>query len=209
MCLRRSDLDGIGGFPALVDHLADDNVLGRRIIALGLSVALADTVPLTTVPETSIRALFRHELRWARTIRALEPAGFAASVVQYPLAWALLTILLAGSALWSVGFFLISWMLRAIAGVCVDRALAPLWMEKWPAPERNAEQHRLNDRAALAFSCPVWLLPLRDVLSMAVMLASYGGRHVEWRGHGLDADTPPPHVAQPVKVHSLEGTTAR
>ena len=92
MCLRRQDLDRIGGFHALVDHLADDNVLGRRIAALGLRVALADTVPLTTVPEASLRALFRHELRWARTIRALEPAGFAASVLQYPLAWALLTI---------------------------------------------------------------------------------------------------------------------
>ena len=41
MCLRRRDLQRIGGFQALVDHLADDNVLGRRIAALGLRVALA------------------------------------------------------------------------------------------------------------------------------------------------------------------------
>jgi ceramide glucosyltransferase len=182
MCLRRSDLERIGGLQALVDHLADDNVLGRRIVALGLRVALADTVPLTTVPEQTFGALFRHELRWARTIRALEPAGFAASVVQYPLAWALLTIVLAGGALWSIGLFFIAWVLRAAAGLIVDGALAPLWRE-----ERGG-----NDAAALAFCCPVWLLPLRDVLSVAVMLASYGGRHVEWRGHGLQADTPPP-----------------
>ena len=51
MCLRRRDLERIGGLQALVDHLADDNVLGRRIAGLGLRVALADTVPLTTVPE--------------------------------------------------------------------------------------------------------------------------------------------------------------
>jgi ceramide glucosyltransferase len=185
MCLRRGDLARIGGFAALVDHLADDNVLGRRIAALGLRVTLAQTVPLTTVPETHLSPLFEHELRWARTIRALEPAGFAASVLQYPLAWGLLTIALAGGAIWSIGLFFIIWVSRAVAALWVDAALAPLW-----SGERDP-----GDEAALAFSCPVWLLPLRDILSVAVMLASYGGRHVVWRGHGLQADTPPSTVA--------------
>jgi hypothetical protein len=44
----------------------------------------------------------------------------------------------------------------------------------------------------LAFSCPVWLLSLRDLLSIGVMLASYAGRRVDWRGYSLHADTPPP-----------------
>ncbi len=192
MCLRRSDLARIGGLRALVDHLADDNVLGQRIAALGLGVALADTVPLTTVPETSLGALFRHELRWARTIRALEPWGFAASVAQYPLAWGLMTVLLSGGALWSVGLFLACWMLRAMVGLGLDRALAPMWFAEGPDSRRSPD-----DAAALAFSCPTWLLPLRDILSVAVMLASYGGRQVDWRGHGLQADTPPPSTQQP------------
>ncbi|HEY0424126.1 MAG TPA: bacteriohopanetetrol glucosamine biosynthesis glycosyltransferase HpnI [Rhodopila sp.] len=199
MCLRRHDLARIGGFPALVGHLADDNVLGRRVAALGLRVALAATVPLTTVPEATVRALFRHELRWARTIRALEPAGFAASVLQYPLAWALLTVLLSGAALWSIALFLVAWVLRAVAALGVDRALAPLWVE----------EHGSDDAVALAFSCPVWLLPLRDLLSVAVMLASYGGRHVEWRGHGLHADTPPPVCRNSEALRPIEGTNAR
>ena len=120
MCLRRDDLGRIGGLFALVDHLADDNVLGRRITALSLRVALADTVPLTTVPEARLAALFRHELRWARTIRALEPLGFAASSVQYPLAWALLTIPLSGGAGWSCGFFF-RLAARSIAALMLDR----------------------------------------------------------------------------------------
>ena len=189
MCLRRDDLQRLGGFRSLVDHLADDNVLGRRIIALGLRVALANTVVLTTVPEPDLKALFRHELRWARTIRALEPAGFAASVLQYPLAWALLTVVLAGGALWSIGLFLIAWVLRAIAALAVDSALAPLWTNNEHA---GAAQRTSNDNAALAFCCPVWLLPLRDTFSVAVMLVSYGGRQVDWRGQSLQAGTPPP-----------------
>lgn len=191
MCLQRHVLERIGGFPALVDHLADDNVLGRRITALGLSVALADTIVLTTVPETSLRALFRHELRWARTIRALEPAGFAASALQYPSAWSLLTMLLTGGALWSIGLFLAVWVLRAAAGLGIDHALAPLWTERSETAEPEIEERNRHDVGALAFACPVWLLPLRDILSVAVMLASYGGRQVEWRGHILAADRPP------------------
>jgi ceramide glucosyltransferase len=204
MCLRRDDLERSGGLRALVDHLADDNVLGRRISGLGLGVALADTVTLTTVPETSLRSLFRHELRWARTIRALEPVGFAASVVQYPLFWALLTVLLAGGALWSVGLFCIAWVLRAVAAIGVDGALAPLWSPEWGADQRGG-----HDIAALAFCCPVWLLPVRDVFSVAVMLASYGGRQVDWRGHGLQADTPPPFTEQSMALRPIERTNAR
>ncbi len=84
MMLRRQTLDRIGGFAALVNHLADDNVLGRLVQRLGLTVHLADTVPATTVGEATLGALWRHELRWARTIRALVPAQFAASALQYP-----------------------------------------------------------------------------------------------------------------------------
>lgn len=173
MALRREMLVRIGGFHALVNHLADDNVLGRLVQATGLSVRLADTVPATTVPETTLCALLRHELRWARTIRALVPGQFAASALQYPLFWAGLAIPLAGGAAWSWAAFLSAWVVRALAATGVDRALAA----------------RLQ---GLAFSCPVWLLPLRDWLSIGVLMASYAGRRVEWRGFSMQADTPPP-----------------
>lgn len=195
MCLRRQDLARCGGFRALVDHLADDAVLGHRVAALGQTVALAGTVPLTTVPEDTMRALFRHELRWARTIRALEPGGFAASVLQYPLAWALLAVALAGGAAWAVGVVALAWIIRAVAASMIDRALAPQWNGEAPAVP--------------AFRCPAWLLPARDLLSVAVMLASYGGRRVDWRGYGLLADTPQPPGAADVTFRSIEEFNAQ
>jgi ceramide glucosyltransferase len=213
MCLRRGDLERIGGLQALVGHLADDNVLGQRIRSLGLGVALADTVPLTTVAEARLGPLFRHELRWARTIRALEPAGFAASIVQYPLFWALVTVLLSGS-LWAVGLLGIVWVLRALASIGIDRALASEWEADSGAGDKatrhgNGDEQARKDAAALAFCCPVWLLPLRDVLSAAVMLASYGGRRVEWRGHDLLADTPPRPTHPDATFRPIEGINAR
>ncbi len=92
MALTRATLERIGGLQALADHLADDNVLGRLVREQGLAVELAATVPATTVPETTLKALWMHELRWARTIRALEPLGFALSAVQYPLFWSALAV---------------------------------------------------------------------------------------------------------------------
>jgi ceramide glucosyltransferase len=164
MMLRRTTLERIGGFPALVDHLADDNLLGRLVQGLGLTVALADTVPATTVPEATLRALWRHELRWARTIRALVPAQFAASVLQYPLVWAALAVLLSGGAHWTLAWFAAAWAARAWAGRGIDQALG------------------------IAKRAPLWLLPLRELMSVAVMLASYAGRQVDWRGHTLQAE---------------------
>jgi hypothetical protein len=57
-------------------------------------------------------------------------------------------------------------------------------------------------------------LPLRDLLSVAVMLASYGGRRVHWRGLDLLADTPPPLTRQSmtgrlVAHPPFQGTNAR
>ncbi len=171
MCLDRGMLARIGGFEALVPHLADDNVLGQLVRRAGFGVALADTVPSTTVPEATLRALFRHELRWARTIRALEPVGFAASVLQYWQFWALMTVILTGGAVWTWILFLLSWVFRAGAARAIDRALS-------------------EELGALAFRCPVWLLPLRDLMSVVVFLASHSGTTVDWRGHGMHADTP-------------------
>ena len=173
MALTRQTLGQIGGFASLVDHLADDNVLGRLVQRLGLKVVLADTVPSTTVPEATVRALWRHELRWARTIRALEPAQFAASVLQYPIAWAALTVLLADGAIWSLGWFAATWVLRGLAVLATDRAL-------FPEPSRVG--------SGLATRSPLWLLPVRELMSVGVMIASYAGRRVDWRGHTMQAE---------------------
>ena len=114
--------------------------------------------------ETSLAALWRHELRWARTIRALEPAAFAASILQYPIAWAALALLLAGVAPWSLAWFALAWAVRAALARGVDRGLG------------------------LANRSPLWLLPVRELMSVAVVAASFLGSRVDWRGHTMRAE---------------------
>lgn len=171
MALRRETLRAIGGLPALADHLADDAVLGRKVAALGLAVRLAATVPATTVAETGLAALLRHELRWARTIRALVPWAFMASAVQYKLAWAGLAVLLSGGAAWSVALFLAAWAVSAAVARGIDAALATVLVA-----------------GAGATPASLGLLPLRDALSLAVLVAAFMGRDVRWRGQVMRAE---------------------
>ncbi len=168
MALRRDTLAEVGGLASLVRHLADDNVLGRRVHLLGLGIGLAGTVPLTAVPEGSLRALWQHELRWARTIRALEPLLFALSTLQFPLFWAAVAFTLSGGSAWSAGLFTTAWAFRAVAARWIDHALL---RQRWPAG-----------------AAPVWLLPLRDVMSVSQVAASYLGGRVVWRGRVMRAD---------------------
>jgi ceramide glucosyltransferase len=158
MALTRTTLERIGGLAALANHVADDALLGQLVRGQGLGVALARTVPATTVPETSVTELFRHELRWARTVRAVAPVGFALTCLQYPLFWAALAILVSGAAAWAWATFALAWLIRALLAHGLDRALR------------------------VASPLTIWCLPLRDLLSMAVLVASYGSDRVTWRG---------------------------
>ncbi len=166
MALHRDTLAAIGGLESLADNLADDNLLGRKVRALGLKVGLARLAVSTTVPEPTLAALWRHELRWARTIRRLEPAGFAASAVQYPLGWAALAVVLRGATPGALAAFAAAWALRAAFAAALDTRLGLA-------------------KSGLATRAPIWLLPLRDVLSLAVFVASYASDRVEWRGRKM------------------------
>ena len=163
MALRRSTLDAIGGFRTLLPHLADDAVLGRKVRDLGFAVRLAGSVPATSVTETSFAELFSHELRWGRTVRSQAPLGYPMSALQAPIGWALIA-LLAHPALPTAALLLLCWAVRAAVGRRLERSLLG---------------HALT---------PFWIAPLRDALTLAVIVASYAGNHVAWRGQRLHTD---------------------
>jgi ceramide glucosyltransferase len=162
MAVRRDVFDAFGGLGALGTHLADDARLGELVVAHGKHVVLSRYVVENVVAEASLRELWRHELRWARTHRTLEPAGYAGLFLAYPIALALLHLPFArrrGRAL------------ALLAAAAAARfALA--------AAARRAFGVRSRARP--------WLVPLRDVLGFAVWVASFFGRDVRWRDDAFD-----------------------
>jgi ceramide glucosyltransferase len=161
IALEQGTLARIGGLPALLPHLADDAALGRLVHALGLQVALAPIIVTTTVGERHLGELLRHELRWARTIRSLAPFFYATSLLQYPLFWSVVTLVASGFRLWAWIFLALVWLLRGIAARMMARGLGQ--------------------------TIALWLLPLREILSVGIVVASYLGNEVVWRGTTMQA----------------------
>jgi len=164
MALTRAMLAEIGGLRAVANHLADDQVMGRLVIAKGYRLTLAQVIPATTVPEQDFKALFRHELRWARTIRALVPIPYAASVLQISLFWALLAVVFAQGAFLAWVLFLTVLMLR------------------------YASAREIDSQLKLAKSGDAWLFLVRDFCSAVIYAVSYAGDKVDWRGQMMRAD---------------------
>jgi ceramide glucosyltransferase len=69
IALRRQSLLAIGGFEPLADCLADDYVLGELLRQHGEPVSVLPLAVGHVCGESSFRELWRHELRWALTIR--------------------------------------------------------------------------------------------------------------------------------------------
>lgn len=157
--LRRTTLQRIGGFAALVDHLADDHRLAEIIDAVGESVALAPCVVESDPNPATIGAALRHQLRWARTVRACAPWGYRANIVTHGVTFALAALAAAP--------VLPAWI-AALSLAVVALRLAAAVASTWSLGARLD--------ATLA------LLPLRDLVATAIWCASFAGNEIEWRG---------------------------
>jgi ceramide glucosyltransferase len=157
IALRHATLKAIGGFERVRDQLADDYELGAAVRALGQKVIFADFAVGHAHGERSFIALWRQEMRWARTIKSLDPLGYFGSVVTFPLAWSLFAL--------AIGAFDPAGLLLVAAALLCRLTL-------------KAEVDRRFAGVAHAGA----LLPLRDLLSFAVYAASFIPGRVRWRG---------------------------
>jgi ceramide glucosyltransferase len=156
IAIKRETLDRIGGFGSFANQLADDYATGKAVRGLGLRVAVPPLIVDHVCSEPTWRALVRHEVRWARTIRLIDPAGHAGSIVTHPLPFALAAVALNG--LDAIG-------LGIIALVLVCRVLAPVQI----------------DRMRGSHGGSLWLTPFRDLVSFVMFLASFLPGRVIWR----------------------------
>jgi ceramide glucosyltransferase len=156
IALRRAVLERIGGFARIRNELADDHRLGDAVRDLGLATVLSPYIVENHVTERSFASLWQHELRWARTVRAMAPYGFAGSVVTHTVVLTALAVATSGLSELAWWFVLVSLLLRWLTAGIIARSLA--------LPTGG-----------------LWLLPLRDVLSFVVFLGSFCGRSVLWR----------------------------
>jgi ceramide glucosyltransferase len=156
IAISRETLRQIGGLPAFVDQLWEDYAIGAAVRALGRRVAIPSFALGHVYAEGSARALFADELRAARTIRNIAPAGHLGSIVTHPLPLALIALLVGGGRA-ALALAIIAWACRTGLCWCVER------------------RFKVHSNSYL-------LVLLRDLLSFAVYLASFLAGTVTWRG---------------------------
>lgn len=164
IALTKTTLAKVGELQSVADQLADDYGLGMATRRAGLKVAIAPFIVTHVCAEQSLRELLLHEIRWARTIRAVDPIGFTGLGITYAVPLGLIGLALGG---------------LTPAALVVPAALAC----------RFALQAEFTRLFGLRNGIS-WLGPARDILSFLVFVVSFFGRRVEWRGqyYGVAAD---------------------
>ncbi|HUX73749.1 MAG TPA: bacteriohopanetetrol glucosamine biosynthesis glycosyltransferase HpnI [Steroidobacteraceae bacterium] len=155
IAIRRGVLEEIGGFEALAGQLADDYRLGELTRSIGLGTVLSQLEVETSVEERSFAELRGHMLRWLRTIREVRPVGYALSIVTFGVPVAAIGSLLAGNAPPALAMLCAAAAARIMLHWTMRRPAAPFWH---------------------------WLvLPLGDLLSLALWCWGFAARSVQWR----------------------------
>ena len=160
LAFRRADLERIGGFNAIKEYLADDYQLGARVHALGLKCVLSDVI-VSTHLGGGWGDVWRHQVRWARTIRVSKFSGYLGLPVTFATPWAAVA---AAGGQWefAAGLMFLRMLMAFTSGWTVVRSRDVLWL--W------------------------WLIPARDLFGAAVWLAGLFGNSVVWRGRKLWLD---------------------
>jgi ceramide glucosyltransferase len=166
LAVSREALEKSGGLLPLVDRLADDYELGARIARAGYRIELCPEVVETAVPAYGWRGFIEHQLRWLRTVRMSRPGGYAGLVFTHALAWALLNVLASGAGPLSIWLLCMCFFLRLAQAMSIGAGVL-------------ADRHVIET---------LWLLPVRDLLAMALWVAGFAGDTIVWRGQRFALD---------------------
>jgi ceramide glucosyltransferase len=160
LAMTRTALIQAGGLDPLVEYLADDYELGKRIAGAGYRVELCGEVVETTVPAYGLKDFWDHQMRWARSTRDSRKLGYLGLGVTYCVPWALFTVVASGGALWSFSLLVFASLARIAVALSIGVGL-------------------LRDDQVLR---DLWLLPVRDLFGLLFWFWSFAGDTVVWRG---------------------------
>ncbi len=164
--MRRKSLEEIGGFQSLADCLADDYQLGNRIFKNGHRIALCPVVVECWDAPMNWRQVWKHQLRWARTIRACQTLPYFFSILSNATLWPLLWLFV--SLATTKTFYA---PLTAIFFLLVRSVLAQNLQRRF-SPEKN-------------LISPFWLVLFKDLAQVTIWLSAFSGNHIEWRGRKM------------------------
>ena len=175
MVTRRKQVQEIGGFEAIVNCLADDYQLGNRIAKKGYRIELSPVVVECWDPPKGWRNVWKHQVRWARTIRVCQPVPYFFSIVSNVTLWAMVAVcwntLMNSETAWMNLF-------------AIDFSPFDMWFAVGALATRTFLAIDLQRRLERNWSRAIyfWLVPVKDLLQALVWLLAFAGNKIEWRG---------------------------
>jgi ceramide glucosyltransferase len=160
IAVTKKTLETAGGFKAIAPYLADDYMMGNLVQKAGLPVRLSGCIVETVLSRLTMSGFIRHQIRWARCIRACTPWGHTGSVIIHGTALSFLYCIASGFSGYGLSMF---------ACVCALR-----WGAAWMIGVRRLGDNILRQN--------LLLVPLRDFLGLFIWSAAVLGRRIEWRG---------------------------
>ncbi len=162
MVIRRTVLEGWGGFAALRDYCADDFVMGALTHEAGKKVVLSHHVIDHVVVNRSARQSLLHQLRWMKSSRFSRRLGHIGTGLTFAMPFGLLGL----AAGWMSG----NWALGlGLLGLAFANRLFHALVVGWGVT-RDRQSARL-----------CWLYPARDLLGFFLWCGSFLGSEIVWR----------------------------
>jgi ceramide glucosyltransferase len=158
--LRRATLEEIGGLEDLADYLVEDYEMGRRIWLSGKKIAVIPYLVDTMVDLKSPGQWWSHQVYWDQNTRAARPWAFLATVLIRSIPFAILYALLRLCDPIGLG---------VLAGALFLRLATAAVILAWGFGDREGFRS-------------IWLLPVRDVLSLVSWFLAFAKRTTVWRG---------------------------
>jgi ceramide glucosyltransferase len=164
MALRRSTLDGIGGFERFIRILAEDQAIGLAVRRAGWRVALSPVVVRNVVVKRRLRTALARQVRWNRIRWSFSRPEYLAELLVNPFPLAMLA---AAAAPFAAPELSEEMLTLALSTAFIRVAQAATLAQLLSCRERAGD---------------ALLAPLQDVLQFGAQFAPLLSRQVEWRG---------------------------
>jgi len=156
---RKRNLREAGLFEAIENRPADDMLVGRLIAEKGYRVELLPYAVGTVADFQSMKGFLAKRMRWAVVQRNMRPAGHVGLLLTLGLPWSLAAI-----AVWPTWTVAATYLGAYVVLRSAVTTLISVWGLKQPSILKK-----------------FWLIPVWDVISIVILLASFAQNTVRWR----------------------------
>jgi ceramide glucosyltransferase len=188
---RKKDLEQCGGLRCFGGFLAEDNVIGEKIMNLGLSHTLLSDAVWQPMGATALMDFFSRRARWTRIRKynvtaatLLEPFteslvcglyGCWACMQLFGLEWEMVP-------LWWVGHMLM-WLVCDMAVFTVFMQSRGGWTNETEQTDVVVVEQHEQKEGVTGMWVLVWLV--REITALPLWMYAIAGNHVHWRGRAF------------------------